>query len=199
MIVSTTCNPNSFQETCALDGACIDRNNTSTDPSLCRDCIRISENQYLPTSFVLSNLRKVGSYLFNNPYSSNTCLYIRDSLDNEAHFWLHDFYFAQDCQLLYRLMCRAPRRSSLSNEPEMIIEKKETIEQKNDQEKRHIYIKVPSIIGFSDILKWLYSRDDEKWLQCIDEENFDIVMQNVAFLRLSHEAYYVLAQFYENL
>ncbi|ORY06604.1 hypothetical protein K493DRAFT_18529 [Basidiobolus meristosporus CBS 931.73] len=190
---------NLFQVNHTPVGASLVCSSVSSDPTHNQDYIQISENEAFPTSYVLDNLRRVGPYLFNNQYSSDSCLHIEDSLNNEAHFWLHDFYFAQDCQLLYRLLCRFPRRSSISNELEMTVEKRVEVEQDQQRMVRHIYIKVPSIVGFEEILRWIYTRDDEQWLSTFDEENFETIMQNVAFLRLGHEAYYVLAQFYENL
>ncbi|KAK9761699.1 hypothetical protein K7432_013194 [Basidiobolus ranarum] len=163
----------------------------------CEEYIPISETEAVSKTYVLNNLRKMGPVLFNNPHSTNTCLNLSDDEGNVAKFWVHDFYFLHDSYVLYQLL----HSSSKPNTPE--IEKKPSFELTESSsvvnEITHVHLSVPSVIGMEDLLRWIYLREDNEWLASMTEENFDSIMENVAFLRLSQEAYYVMAQFYENL
>ncbi|ORX97204.1 hypothetical protein K493DRAFT_314179 [Basidiobolus meristosporus CBS 931.73] len=159
--------------------------------------IPISETEAVSRTYILENLRKMGPVLFNNPHSTKTCLHLNDDEGNVAKFWVHDFYFLHDSYVLYQLL----HPSSKPNTPE--IEKEQPFDistsTSTDDEVSHIYLTVPSVAGMEHLLRWIYIRQDNEWLASMNEENFDSIMENVAFLRLSQEAYYVMAQFYENL
>ncbi|KAK9761700.1 hypothetical protein K7432_013195 [Basidiobolus ranarum] len=163
-----------------------------------QDHIHISEKEMVSKTHVIQNLHRMGHILFNNPYSTDTCLHIRDKVGATAAFWVHNFYFLHDSPALYKAL------SSTSNlSPSM--EKLEQFHRTNKQTttdhngKHHIYLTVPSVEGFDELLLWIYTRNDHRWLQTMTECNFGSVMENVAFLRLSQDAYYVMAEFYENI
>ncbi|KAK9767173.1 hypothetical protein K7432_003233 [Basidiobolus ranarum] len=162
--------------------------------------IRTSEIEAIPKAYVLEHLRQMGSTLFNNSFSTNVRLEIYDKMGNSNAFWVHDFYFSQESALLFRLLntSRPRRPSSPFAELHGWLDKGK-VEKDEETDKLHVQLEVPCSITFTAILEWLYIHDDDKWLASMNEDNFDGILANVAYLRLNQDAYYVLARYYEDL
>ncbi|ORX85755.1 hypothetical protein K493DRAFT_319904 [Basidiobolus meristosporus CBS 931.73] len=162
--------------------------------------VRASENEAIPKAYILEHLRQMGSILFNNSFSTNVRLQIYDKQGNKDAFWVHDFYFSQESPLLFRLLntSRPRRPSSPFAELHGWLERGK-IEKDEESDKLYVQLEVPCSITFGAILEWLYVHDDDKWLSSMNEESFDGILANVAYLRLNQDAYYVLARYYENL
>ncbi|KAK9718989.1 hypothetical protein K7432_005126 [Basidiobolus ranarum] len=164
---------------------------------LSHEYIPISNTEVISKAYVLDNLRKMGSILFNNPDSTNTCLHLNDERGNTMELWVHDFYFLHESSLLYQLLHQFSKPNTPETENSNPYEL--SITSLEDKENHHVYVTVPSVNGIEHLLRWVYTREDNEWLMSMNEENFESIMENVAFLRLNQEAYYVMALFYENL
>ncbi|KAK9718990.1 hypothetical protein K7432_005127 [Basidiobolus ranarum] len=105
--------------------------------------IRISETEIVTKINVLHNLHGMGQVLFNNPYSTNTCLHINDEHGETATFWVHDFYFVRDSPVLFRALHRSPHLNT------HLLEDLEYFNPKNEKTtadcngKWHIHLSVP--------------------------------------------------------
>ncbi|ORX92766.1 hypothetical protein K493DRAFT_303132 [Basidiobolus meristosporus CBS 931.73] len=155
------------------------------NPTLRESHIRVSETHAIPRVYVTKNLRQMASILFNNPFSTQTHLHVVDRNGKSAEFWVHDFYFTQDSRVLWDLL-RKPTSPPI-----------QLSSGQNTAEVNHVHLNVSCVDSFAQLLRWIYTRDDDAWLRSLNEENFEAAMDCVALLRLSQEAYYVLARFYE--
>ncbi|KAK9721638.1 hypothetical protein K7432_003265 [Basidiobolus ranarum] len=166
------------------------------NPVLQVEYIRISETQTVPKSHVLKNLRQMGAILFNNHFSTNTCLHIIDKEGNSDQFWVHDFYFVQDSRILWDLTRKStpPTSPTVEEYPHDLALSSNAISGIN-----HVNLNVSYVECFAELLQWIYTRDDDTWLRSLNNDNFEKAMENVALLRLSQDAYYVLARYYEDI
>ncbi|ORX97205.1 hypothetical protein K493DRAFT_370013 [Basidiobolus meristosporus CBS 931.73] len=162
-----------------------------------QEYIRTSENEIVSKSSVLHNLHRMGHILFNNPHSTNTRLHVEDKNGSVAAFWVHDFYFLHDSPVLYKSLHPTSSSSPMLRELESFHQAGKQMTTDSDG-KHHSYLVVPSVEGFEEILWWIYTRDDDRWLHTMSKSGFGSIMENVAFLRLSQDAYYVMAEFYED-
>ncbi|ORY06601.1 hypothetical protein K493DRAFT_310538 [Basidiobolus meristosporus CBS 931.73] len=190
--------PHFLDGTSLRSTGCVKDSQCTVDQST-EEYIRISETEVVTKTHVLHNLHQMGLTLFNNPQSSNTCLHIQDQEGESAAFWVHDFYFIHDSPVLYRTIHRTPHlHTPILDELEQFNPNKEQITF-DCAGRCHIHLSVPCVNGFKELLQWIYTHDDDQWVMSMTEDNFDSIMSNVAFLRLSQDAYYVMAEFYETI
>ncbi|KAK9763146.1 hypothetical protein K7432_010448 [Basidiobolus ranarum] len=163
--------------------------------------IKLSDSLTLTVGEILSNRSKVGSLIFNNRDSTCCLLKIHDQHDKQQTFWIHEFLLTSESLLMSHIF----RKSIFSTHPltadEIIC--KDIVPVKmvdgDGKEYEEIHLEIPCVETFEPLLRWLYSRNDDDWIKTFTEENFDQVLANVAFMRLSFEAYDVCARFYEDL
>ncbi|KAK9767170.1 hypothetical protein K7432_003230 [Basidiobolus ranarum] len=148
------------------------------------------------TNEILKHRHTLAPLLFNHRESSDFLLRLVDSKETEE-FWVHDFLLVSQSQLFSCLFRRCEKQSNSCTLENSICSKILVTISTEDKDFKCIELNVPCVRTFANLLKWLYDHNDQAWLDTFTRDNFQNVLENIAYLRLGMEAYDVCAEYYE--
>ncbi|ORX85757.1 hypothetical protein K493DRAFT_319906 [Basidiobolus meristosporus CBS 931.73] len=158
--------------------------------------VKLITGEFHTTHEILSHRHTLAPLLFNDQESSDFLLRLFDAKETRE-IWVHDFLLVNQSQLFACVFRKCEKQSNNCTNNNSICSKIPISMSFEGKEVRCVELNVPCITTFVNLLKWLYDHNDKAWMDTFTRENFQNVLENIAYLRLGMEAYDVCAEFYE--